>query len=114
MHGTEDRRPTQGGDGQLVHSQASPVEAYVAVQQNEHARCRRLLRTALEIASQQRYVSHSYWCPRIMARLYAEALQHHIAVGHVRGVIRQHRLLPASPDIENWPLPVRIYTLGPF
>jgi len=50
----------------------------------------------------------------MMTRLYAEALDNGIEVAYVRDVIRQHGLLPESPDTENWPWPVKIYTLGRF
>jgi DNA-binding SARP family transcriptional activator len=35
-------------------------------------------------------------------------------VEYTQAVIRNHGLLPDSPEIENWPWPVRIYTLGRF
>lgn len=51
---------------------------------------------------------------REWTRLYLLALDRNIEVEHVRHMIRKRKLLPASPplEVENWPWPYRIYTLG--
>ncbi len=110
----EYRRHTIGMAGRLGEYQALLVDAYVALRQRDRARCHSLLRAVLDIGSQQRYRSHWNWYPKMMARLYAEALDQGIEVAYVQDVIRQHGLLPESPDTENWPWPVKIYTLGRF
>lgn len=110
----EYRRHTIGMAGRLGEYQASLVEAYVALQQRDRPKCHTLLRAALDIGSQQRYRSHWSWSPRMMVRLYAEALDQGIEVAYVRDVIKQHGMVPESLDIENWPWPVKIYTLGRF
>jgi LuxR family transcriptional regulator, maltose regulon positive regulatory protein len=113
-HVDEYRRHTIGMAGRLGEYQASLVEAYMALQQRDRPKCHALLRVALDIGSQQRYRSHWSWFSRMMVRLYEEALDHGIEVAYVRDVIKQHGMLPESPDIENWPWPVKIYTLGRF
>ena len=50
----------------------------------------------------------------MMARLLAEALEAGIAVSYAHDLIRTHRLVPESPDIEHWPWPIAIRTLGRF
>src|SRR5450631_819215 len=110
----EYRRHTTGMAGRLGEYQALLVEAYLALQQRDRPKCHALMRAALDIGSQQRYRSHWSWFPRMMVRLYEEALDHGIEVAYVRDVIRQHAMLAESPDIENWPWPVKIYTLGHF
>ncbi|MDH5287503.1 MAG: hypothetical protein OEX23_12840 [Betaproteobacteria bacterium] len=108
------RQETAGVDGEFASYQALLVEAYVALQRSDREKCHALLRDALEIGDQQRYCSHWGWCPGMMVRLYTEALDQEMAIGYVRQVIEQHGLLPMSQDVENWPWPVRIYSLGRF
>jgi two-component SAPR family response regulator len=113
-HIDEYRRHTIGMAGRLAEYQALLVEAYLALQQHDRPECHALLRAALDIGSQQRYRSHWSWFPRMMVRLYEEALDHGIEVAYVQDVIKQHGMLPESLDTENWPWPVKIYTLGRF
>jgi two-component SAPR family response regulator len=47
-------------------------------------------------------------------RLYEEALAHGIELAYVRDLIKQHGMLPESPDTQNWPWPVKIFALGHF
>ena len=80
----------------------------------DRPKCRTLLRTALDIGSQQRYCSHWSWFSRMMVRLFEVALDDGIEVTYVRDVIKQHGMLPESPDVQHWPWPVKIYALGRF
>jgi ATP/maltotriose-dependent transcriptional regulator MalT/DNA-binding SARP family transcriptional activator len=114
FHINDYRRHTIGMAGRVGEYQALLVEAYMALQQRDRPKCHALLRAALDISSQQRYRSHWSWFPRMMVRLYEEALDHGIEVAYVQDVIKQHGMLPESPDTENWPWPVKIYTLGRF
>ena len=110
----EYRRHTIGMAGRLGQYQALLLEAYVALRQRDRPKCHTLLRAALDIGNQQRYRSHWSWFPRMMVRLYEEALDHGIEVAYVQDVVKQHGMRPESPDTENWPWPVKIYTLGRF
>jgi DNA-binding SARP family transcriptional activator len=51
-----------------------------------------------------------------MTRLCIKALEAGIEKGYVLGLIRKNRLVPdpSAPDLENWPWPVKVYTLGRF
>jgi DNA-binding SARP family transcriptional activator len=49
-----------------------------------------------------------------MARLLAFALEHGIEPEYARSIIRKRNLVPESPEVENWPWPVMVYTLGRF
>jgi len=75
-----------------------------------------LLRKTLRIAKQQGYVSRPFWTTEIMTRLFSAALEHGIEVEYVQDVICRRKLAP-TPEVlhlEQWPFPVRIYTLGRF
>ena len=49
-----------------------------------------------------------------MAALLSAALQAGIEVEFVCSVIQRRHLRPESPDIDQWPWPVRLYVLGRF
>lgn len=49
-----------------------------------------------------------------LADLCERALQAGIETDYVRAVIRSHRLAPGSQTLEQWPWPVRLFTLGRF
>jgi DNA-binding SARP family transcriptional activator len=108
------RRDTGAMEGSLGEYQALLVEAYVALRRSDRPGCHSSLRRALAIAIKERYQSHWGWSPLMMVRLYSEALNHGIETAYVRGAIKLHRLLPESPEIEHWPWPINIYTLGRF
>jgi len=54
--------------------------------------------------------------PGFLARVAAKALEAGIEVEYVRELIRKNRLVPdpSAPDLEKWPWPVKVYTLGRF
>ena len=110
----EYRRQTIGTAGRLGQYQALLADAYLALRRGDRPKCHALLRPALEIGSLQRYRSHWSWFPKMMVRLYQEALENGLEVAYVRDVIKEHGLLPELPDVENWPWPVKIHTLGRF
>lgn len=75
------------------------------------------LREAMAIGRERHYPNLFFWWrPRTMARLCAVALEAGIEVPYVREMIRKNRLVPDSsaPDLEKWPWPVKVYTLGRF
>jgi DNA-binding SARP family transcriptional activator len=54
--------------------------------------------------------------PGFLARVAAKALEAGIEEEYVRELIRKNRLVPdpSAPDLEKWPWPVKVYTLGRF
>jgi ATP/maltotriose-dependent transcriptional regulator MalT/two-component SAPR family response regulator len=56
-----------------------------------------------------------WWHPSMMSRLCAKALDHGIEAEYAKDLIRKCRLMPDIYSyIENWPWPLKIYTLGRF
>ncbi len=51
---------------------------------------------------------------QIMPQLCAEALAADIEIEYTRNLIRRHGWKAPASDLDNWPWPVRIYTLGTF
>ncbi len=92
------------------------VEAQIALDQGDEARGLERLAHALALGREYGLVNVWTWHPLAMARLCATALTHGIEVDYVRFLIRSRGLhLDAPPrDLERWPWPVKVYTLGRF
>lgn len=88
-----------------------------------------LLKQGLALGAQQGYVNMSRWNNETMSRLCAKALEYGIEVEYVEMLIRKRKLMPpnklprlrhpsllkrGSGGIDNWPYPIKIYTLGRF
>jgi LuxR family maltose regulon positive regulatory protein len=75
------------------------------------------LRRAMALGRSQGYVSMYYWWePSVMARLCARALDEGIEVEYARTLIRKRNLHPdpLGQTLENWPWPLKVFTLGQF
>jgi LuxR family maltose regulon positive regulatory protein len=73
------------------------------------------LRTALAVGRSHDYMTaHPFWQPKVVARLCALALAHRIEPEYVKKLIRRRGLVPPSPEVEDWPWPVKVFTLGRF
>ncbi|MDH3391449.1 MAG: hypothetical protein OEL85_06620, partial [Desulfobulbaceae bacterium] len=74
------------------------------------------LTTALSLGRKHGYFNCYFWRPAVITRLCCKALEAGIQKEYVQELIRQRKLMPESPpsEIETWPWPFRIYTLGRF
>jgi len=72
------------------------------------------LERGLSCGRGERYISYIWWLDDMMARLCARALEIEMAVDYVQHIIRSRHLCAPSRDVEIWPWPVKIYTLGRF
>ena len=75
------------------------------------------LRKALKLGSMESYQGLlCWWNKNAMIRLSMKALEKKIEEKYVRNVICDQHIVPeTSPiEIEHWPWPIRIYTLGRF
>lgn len=82
----------------------------------EDAKGTELLRTAFAIGRENRIENFYFWRPALMTRLCVKALEAGIEGEYAARLVRKRGLLPAMPPlhVENWPWPIRIYTLGKF
>jgi LuxR family maltose regulon positive regulatory protein len=78
--------------------------------------CQERLREAFAIGRAQYYFGSLYcWFPKdVMTRLCSEALRADIEVDYTQSLILRRKLIPDDLHIENWPWPIRVYTLGSF
>ncbi|MGA1863833.1 MAG: BTAD domain-containing putative transcriptional regulator [bacterium] len=74
------------------------------------------LKKALSLGREKGFVIMDFFHPSIMAMLCSKALDARIEVEFVRELIRKLRLIPdtASLDCEQWPWPLKIFTMGRF
>jgi len=74
------------------------------------------LRLAMEMGRQHCYRTTPWWYAPSMARLCMKALDAGIEVEYVQELVCKRNLFPDEPplEIENWPWPIKISTLGGF
>jgi DNA-binding SARP family transcriptional activator len=74
------------------------------------------LSKAMAIGKQQGYLNTFIWIAPVMTGLCAKALEAGIEVDYVRDIIKKRGLVSdTSPlHLENWPWPLKIFTLGRF
>jgi LuxR family maltose regulon positive regulatory protein len=90
------------------------VEADFDFAEGHEAAAFTALREGLALGKGEKYINFTFWLPEMMSRLCARALDAGIEIDYARHIIRRRRLLPPSPEIENWPWPVKLFTLGSF
>lgn len=76
----------------------------------------RSLRAAMALGRRHGYLNTPWWRASVMARLCVAALQAGIEVEYVRDLVQKRGLIPDTPpiEVEAWPWPLQIYTLGEF
>jgi DNA-binding SARP family transcriptional activator len=96
----------------LVHM----AQAEICFDTGRNAEGLEALRIGMALGRAGDYVTSSVWIPAVMAKLCAKALGAGIEVDYVQMLVRKRNLMPEEPpfDIEAWPWPVKIYTLGQF
>lgn len=74
------------------------------------------MREGLRIGREKGFVDIYLWCPGLLERIAVEALERGIEKDYVRDLVRKHALVldGAIHYTEDWPWPLRIYTLGRF
>lgn len=92
------------------------TQAEFALDAGDETAVRNSLQQAMAIGKARQYVTTWLWRSDAMARLCCKALEENIEVAYVQDLILRRNLIPQSPplEIENWPWPIRIYTLGRF
>ena len=92
--------------------------AYCAMKSGNKRGLTKHLKAALQLGREQGYISHPWigWRSDVMAQLYMQALQLDIETDYVCMLIKERKIIPKEPPltIENWPWPIKIYTLGRF
>ena len=92
------------------------TEAYFLLTSRRQEEATKPLREAMEVGHAYNQTVTSFWRPKVMALLCAEALKRDIEVTYVQNLIRARNLVPDELllGIPNWPWAVRVTTLGKF
>jgi LuxR family maltose regulon positive regulatory protein len=90
--------------------------AFFALEAGKRRLAMPLVRRAMELSRASGYVNRLLWTPRNLTSVVAAALESNFEVEHAHSLIRKYRLEPMADaaNLENWPYPVRIRTLGRF
>lgn len=75
-----------------------------------------VLREAMSLGRERGFVNCFGWRLDVMPRLCMKALDAGIEVTYVQHLIRTRHLVPDTPPLEceNWPWPLKVFTLGRF
>jgi LuxR family maltose regulon positive regulatory protein len=92
------------------------AEALFALNQDEEVSGLNSLRKALAIGREGKFLDTSIDLQSDIAKVCAKALEAKIEVEYVQELIRRRNLIPDQRPLhlENWPWPLKIYTLGRF
>ncbi len=92
------------------------AEALFALDQGKDESALSSLREALAIGKEEGYLDTFIVQPSAMTKICEKALGAGIEVEYVQDLIRKCNLIPEIPPVhlENWPWPIKIYTLGRF
>lgn len=92
------------------------TNAWLLLNRGDEKQMLHALQQAMAIGREKGLVNFWGWQSDVMSRLCAKALEAGIEVDYVRGLIRK-RVLTAGPEsfhIDNWPWPLKVYTMGRF
>ncbi|MEW6585268.1 MAG: BTAD domain-containing putative transcriptional regulator [Nitrospirota bacterium] len=94
----------------------SIAEAYFALVIGEEEKAVRCLGQAIKTGREKGFVNVFMWPPGVMEKVCTKALGAGIEESFVREMIRKNCLAPGSAgvEMEKWPWPLKIYTLGRF
>ncbi len=92
------------------------LEGYFHSQRGRDKEALPCIKAAFALGKQHGFMTMTWWRPDLMASLCSLAIRHNIETEHAVSLIRKQNLAPMgeSADIENWPWPIKIYTLGRF
>jgi len=88
--------------------------AYTALCQGKQDEARSLIRELFALTPDANAFSYIGTVPVVKDVVLREALANGICVPLVRTLIRKYELAPTAVDLDGWPWPVQVYTLGEF
>jgi DNA-binding SARP family transcriptional activator len=101
---------------EFIHFACLLIKAYVSLQKSDEESAVTLLQEGLRIGRENSFVNLYMWLPGVMESIVTKALDKGIEISYVQDMIRRNSLFPESAplEIENWPWPLKIFTLGRF
>jgi DNA-binding SARP family transcriptional activator len=90
-------------------------ESYLAFRKGEQLTCHQRLRESLLLAQRDpRRAAYVFWMGPQLSVIFGEALRAGIETDYVRGLIRRWAVPALDREVEAWPWPIKLYTLGRF
>lgn len=110
------RTITQQMDSPLCAFMIRVTDAYSAIKNGQDLEGTELTRTAMALGSKHGIMTFPYSTHEVVRTLCKKALESDIESEYVKKLIIKHNLRPdvSAPQIETWPYPVKIRTLGRF
>ncbi len=104
------------GRMEFVRFLALLAKAYFRLRRGDGKDGLALLGEGLRIGREKGFVDTYLWRPGLLEKIATEALEHGIETEYVHDLVRKNSLLPDGHAhyTENWPWPLRIYTMGRF
>jgi len=92
------------------------TQAFFAFDQGEKDSGLQFLKMGLNFGKNGRFLNTHFDDPSVTATLCARALEAGIEADYVQEIIRKRHLVPdkSSLQLEHWPWPLKVYTLGRF
>jgi LuxR family transcriptional regulator, maltose regulon positive regulatory protein len=91
------------------------TDSFFAFQKGDNEKAKKLLRQGMMLGQKKGFVNLYMWKPGVMEILLEKALEEGIEVPFVKELIqRNHLVRESSSGAEEWPHPVKVYTLGTF
>jgi len=92
------------------------ILAYSWLKQGKLSECKTILQSAFGIGAQFGYITTLCMDHRILSKLCSHALLWNIEQEYTHALIIKWHLTPdqMTSDIESWPWPIKLYTLGSF
>jgi len=90
--------------------------AQLSISRSDEKRTIKYLRRAMALGKEKGYLNFWIWRPQVMTRLCGKALEHGIESEYAKLLIKKRNLSPnhETLELEDWPWPIKIYTLGRF
>lgn len=100
---------------EMVEMQALLVESVAFLKEGNCNAASTSMSKGLQIGRVNDYLNiDDWWRPHTVARLFCHALDEGIEADYVRSVIKRRNITAPSPEVENWPWHIKVYTLGKF
>lgn len=92
------------------------LEGYFHLQRGRESEALPCIKSAFILGKEHGFMTMTWWRPDLMSSLCAFAIKNDIEADHAITMIRKQNLAPTgdTAEIENWPWPIKIYTLGRF
>jgi DNA-binding SARP family transcriptional activator len=92
------------------------TKGFFSLREGDGSSAEAALREGMRFGRKIGFSSTYLWRPEFLSSVCAKALEAGIEVPYVRELIRKNRLVPdpSAVDLEGWPWPVKVYTLGRF